>query len=160
MKPVPPADDALACQAVFFEWAESYDLKDWKRLESCLAPVLEEDYRSLGGPHNTDTPASKFVSYISRPDLLGNPRTKTQHLLGASKWEKTSDTEIVGHHQIRAGHQKYTDDTCQVAQYQGFAYGTNTYTYKKIDGLWKLAGLGIGVRWATGDMEKIIPPSS
>ena len=32
--------DILACQDALFEWAESYDTKDWNRLSKCIAPVL------------------------------------------------------------------------------------------------------------------------
>lgn len=32
--------DILGCQAALFEWAESYDTKDWDRLARCLAPTL------------------------------------------------------------------------------------------------------------------------
>lgn len=32
--------DITACETVLFEWAESYDGKDWERLERCIAPSL------------------------------------------------------------------------------------------------------------------------
>jgi hypothetical protein len=32
--------DVLGCQAAAFEWAESFDSKDWDRLFKCLAPTL------------------------------------------------------------------------------------------------------------------------
>ena len=32
--------DVLGCQAALYEWAESYDTKDWNRLSKCIAPVL------------------------------------------------------------------------------------------------------------------------
>ena len=28
------------CQAALFEWAESFDTKDWTRLAGCVAPTL------------------------------------------------------------------------------------------------------------------------
>jgi scytalone dehydratase len=30
----------MACQAACFEWADSYDSKDWERLSKCIAPTL------------------------------------------------------------------------------------------------------------------------
>jgi len=30
----------MGCQTACFEWADSYDSKDWKRLEKCIAPTL------------------------------------------------------------------------------------------------------------------------
>lgn len=32
--------DVIACHAVAFEWAESFDSKDWDRLSSCVASSL------------------------------------------------------------------------------------------------------------------------
>lgn len=32
--------DIAGCQVVLFEWAESYDSKDWDRLVKCVAPTL------------------------------------------------------------------------------------------------------------------------
>jgi hypothetical protein len=32
--------DIVGCQAALFEWAESYDTKDWERLGKCITPTL------------------------------------------------------------------------------------------------------------------------
>lgn len=32
--------DVVGCQAAVFEWAESYDTKDWERLAQCVTPTL------------------------------------------------------------------------------------------------------------------------
>jgi hypothetical protein len=32
--------DVVGCQAAVFEWAESYDTKDWQRLAECVTPTL------------------------------------------------------------------------------------------------------------------------
>jgi len=32
--------DILGCQAACYDWADSYDSKDWKKLEGCIAPTL------------------------------------------------------------------------------------------------------------------------
>ncbi len=32
--------DVADCQAAMFEWAESFDTKDWDRLSKCIAPTL------------------------------------------------------------------------------------------------------------------------
>jgi hypothetical protein len=32
--------DVVGCQAALYEWAESFDSKDWDRLSKCLAPSL------------------------------------------------------------------------------------------------------------------------
>lgn len=159
MNTTPSAVDALACQGVFFEWAESYDLKDWKRLEACLAPVIEVDYSSMGGHGAVETPATSFIANISRRDRLGDPVLKTQHFLGASKWEQTSDTEIIGHHQLIASHLQYIDETFRTPRYEGVAHGTNVFKYKKLGDQWKLAGMLIYKRWMVGDVEKMFQSS-
>lgn len=32
--------DILGCQTALYEWAESYDTKDWDRVSKCIAPTL------------------------------------------------------------------------------------------------------------------------
>lgn len=32
--------DIFGCLEALYEWAESYDTKDWDRLAKCLAPTL------------------------------------------------------------------------------------------------------------------------
>ena len=39
--------DVLGCQAALFDWAESYDSKDWDRLSKCIAPTLRVGLFSL-----------------------------------------------------------------------------------------------------------------
>lgn len=39
-KPLIHQTDVLGCQAAQYEWAESYDTKDWERLSKCIAPTL------------------------------------------------------------------------------------------------------------------------
>ena len=37
--------DVLQCQEALFEWAESFDTKDWDRLGKCIAPTLYVSFR-------------------------------------------------------------------------------------------------------------------
>lgn len=39
--------EVLGCQAALFEWAESYDTKDWDRLSKCIAPILRVSLSAL-----------------------------------------------------------------------------------------------------------------
>lgn len=92
----------------------------------------------------------------SSPHFLGNKRIKTQHLVGgASKWIKISQTEITGHHQMRVAHQRYADDDLKSVQFQGHAYGKGKMHYRKVDGVWKFAGLEPDIRWTEFDHDKI-----
>ena len=51
-------------------------------------------------------PADEFVKLVSGPTVLGDPDLKTQHFVGASRWERVSADEVVGYHQLRVPHQK------------------------------------------------------
>lgn len=100
-------------------------------------------------------PAADFLAMISSPSVLGDPTLKTQHFCGASKWELTSATEAIGWHQLRVPHQKYTDETLSTVAVKGHAHSTNKHWYRKIDGVWKFAGLAPDIRWFEYDFDKV-----
>jgi scytalone dehydratase len=88
----------------------------------------------------------------SNPYLLGNVFVKTQHFVGgAKKWTKASDTSITGHHQMRVAHQKYEDEGLTRVALKGHAHGIATVLYRKIDDVWKFAG----IEWSEYDYDKI-----
>lgn len=103
-------------------------------------------------------PAEEFVALASNGHFLGNPRIKTQHFIGASKWVQTGDEEMVGYHQMRVAHQKYRDDDLKEVQYQGHAHGKATVHYRLCEGVWKFAGLVPDIRWSEHDYDKIFGP--
>jgi scytalone dehydratase len=100
-------------------------------------------------------PASEFITMASDPKVLGNPLLKTQHFIGGTKWEKVSEDEIIGWHQLRVPHQKYTDETMSEVAVKGHAHSTNQHWYKKVDGEWKFAGLNPEIRWSEFDFDKV-----
>ncbi|KAH9899122.1 scytalone dehydratase [Xylariomycetidae sp. FL2044] len=148
-------EDFLGLEACVVEWADSYDSKDWDRLRKCIAPTLRIDYRSFAGKYWPDMPADEFIQTISDPLMLGDPLLKTQHFIGGTSYEKVSDTEVVGTHQLRVPHQRYTDATRTAVAVKGHAHSTNTHWYRKIDGVWKFAGLNPDIRWSEYDFEKV-----
>lgn len=91
----------------------------------------------------------------SDPKVLGNPRLKTQHFVGISKWVQTNEAEITGYHQMRVAHQKYTDDTMTEVAAKGHAHGKATVWYRKVGGTWKFAGIQPDIRWSEYDHDKI-----
>ena len=99
--------------------------QDWARLRKCIAPTLRIDYRSFLNKLWEAMPAEEFVAMVSDPKVLGDPRLMTQHFQGASKWEKVSDDEIIGYHQLRVPHQKYTDETRSAVALKGHAHSSN-----------------------------------
>ena len=105
-------------------------------------------------------PASKFLEMATSRDFLGDPRVKTQHLLGASSWKKISEDFVIGHHQLRAAHQVYTDETLTTVKLKGHSHATNEHYYRRDkDGVWKFAGLKPTVRWNEYDFQKVFAGS-
>lgn len=113
------------------------------------------DYRSFLDKLWEALPADEYVAMASDPHVLGDPLLKTQHFIGSSKWEKVSDTEAIGWHQLRVPHQKYTDETKTAVAVKGHAHGTNQHWYKKVDGKWKFAGLAVEIKWGEFDLDKV-----
>ncbi|KEY72285.1 hypothetical protein S7711_00283 [Stachybotrys chartarum IBT 7711] len=149
-------EDVLGCQEALYEWAESYDTKDWDRLANCVAPVLRIDYRAFMNALWEAMPADEFVQMASNPHFLGNKRIKTQHFVGgAVRWIKSSETEIVGRHQMRVAHQKYDDDALTHVAVKGHGHGMATVWYRRVDDVWKFAGIEPGIRWSEYDHDKI-----
>lgn len=178
--------EVMGCMSACFEWADSYDSKDWERLRKCIAPTLrvcshpflhshlisksksqslysfdkltlnkQVDYRSFLDKMWEAMPSDEFVIMASNPAVLGNPLLKTQHFIGGTKWEKVSDDEIIGWHQLRVPHQKYKDATMKEVAVKGHAHSTNQHWYKKVDGVWKFAGLSPNIRWSEYDFDKV-----
>lgn len=100
-------------------------------------------------------PASDFLAMISDPSVLGNPLLRTQHFVGGSRWEKISNTEVIGHHQLRVPHQVYTNASLKEVKVKGHAHSYNKHWYRKVDGVWKFAGLAPEIRWGEYDFEKV-----
>ena len=100
-------------------------------------------------------PADAFIDMAFDPKFLGNPRLKTQHLVGASKWTKTSETEITGYHQMRVAHQKFADEQMTEVTVKGHAHGKATVWYRKVDSVWKFAGIEPDIRWSEYDHDKV-----
>ena len=100
-------------------------------------------------------PAEEFVQMASDPHVLGDPSLKTQHFIGGTRWEKVSYTDAIGYHQLRVPHQKYTDASCKEVAVKGHAHSFNKHWYKKIDGVWKFAGLAPEIRWFEYDFDKV-----
>ncbi|EHY59741.1 Scytalone dehydratase [Exophiala dermatitidis] len=148
-------EDYQGCLTAYFEWAEAYDSKDWDRLRRIVAPTVRIDYRSFLNKLWPAMPAEEYIAMVSDPKVLGDKRLMTQHFCGASKWEKVSDDEIIGYHQLRVPHQKYTDETRTKVLVKGHAHSSNTHWYRKIDGVWKFAGLNPDIRWSEYDFDKV-----
>ncbi|KAI6349463.1 succinate dehydrogenase flavoprotein subunit [Pyricularia grisea] len=150
-----PPTDFLGLQTCVYEWADSYDSKDWDRLRKVIAPTLRIDYRSFLDKLWEAMPAEEFVAMISSKLVLGDPTLRTQHFIGGTRWEKVSDDEVIGYHQLRVPHQRYKDTTLKEVTMKGHAHSANLHWYKKVDGVWKFAGLKPDIRWGEFDFDRI-----
>ncbi|KFY92186.1 hypothetical protein V500_04273 [Pseudogymnoascus sp. VKM F-4518 (FW-2643)] len=158
-------EEHLALSALLFNWADSYDSKDWERLSRILAPVLLIDYTQVSGESYPAMAAESFVAMMSSPGFLGDPLLKTQHLLGACEWEKVNDDYVIARQQLRAGHLRFEDETHKVEKQRGHSHATNEFYFKKtwiedVEGgqgrwEWRWAGLKPVVRWNEYDFETI-----
>lgn len=100
-------------------------------------------------------PANDFVDLMSEPKFLGDPLVFTQHFLGGSKYMKVSENEVTGYHQLRAAHQRYTGLDLKTVEAKGHGHCVIRHDYKKIDGIWKFAGLRPTVRWNEFEFDKV-----
>jgi scytalone dehydratase len=134
--------------------------QDWSRLQSIIAPTLFVDYTAIGKSRWEAMPASDFMAMVTDDDFLGDPTIQTQHLIGASRWVKMSDSFVIGIHQLRAAHQVYTDAELKVIKLRATSHATNEHYYRKMpDGVWKFAGLKPTVRWNEAGFEKVFKGS-
>lgn len=149
-------EEWLALSELNFEWGDSYDDKDWERLAKIVAPTLMVDYTEVkAGHYFAAMPAAEYLGHMSSPGFLGDPLVSTQHHIGASKFVKIDDDYVIGHHQIRAAHQRYTDETRTTVEAKGHGHATIMHHYRRFDGVWKFAGLRPRVRWNEFEFEKI-----
>jgi scytalone dehydratase len=100
-------------------------------------------------------PSEEYIGMASNPNVLGDPLLMTQHFIGASRWEKVSDDEAIGYHQLRVPHQRWTDATRTAVAIKGHAHSHNTHWYKKVNGVWKFAGLNPDIRWGEYDFDNV-----
>ncbi|KAI4201745.1 MAG: hypothetical protein LQ346_002107 [Caloplaca aetnensis] len=149
------APDYLSLSEITFEWGDSYDAKDWRRLRAILAPTLMVDYTEVNGHKWEAMSAEEFVGIMSHVGFVGDPLVHTQHHIGASKWEKVSEEEAVGFHQLRAAHQRYTASDRRLVENKGHGHAIIKLLYRRIDGEWKLRGLRPTIRWNEFEAERI-----
>lgn len=94
-----------------------------------------------------EVPSEQYVQTADANHLV----VTTQHLIGGvAKWEKTAD-EIKATFQIRVAKVKWRDQKCADEVARANAHGVCTVPYRKIDGVWKVAGLKPHIAWVLGD---------
>ncbi|UKZ94641.1 uncharacterized protein TrAFT101_009496 [Trichoderma asperellum] len=148
--------DYLAIRNIAFEWAESYDTKDWDRLQKCLAPSVRLDFRSLHGALHENLSPGEYSTILF--GMIGDKRLKTQHLLGGSQWERLNDGAIRVAYQIRVAHQRYVDESLGRVANKGHGHGVTTHWYRKFNEVWKLEGVAPKLEWDEYDIFGTLAP--
>lgn len=113
------------------------------------------DYTNVTGQKWEAMQPDEYIAMVSDEGFMGDPLVQMQHLVGMSKWEKHSDDFIVGHHQLRVGTVRFRDATQTAEEMKGHSHASNTHYYRKVDGVWKFAGLRPEVRWNEYDFEHV-----
>lgn len=137
---------------------QSYDRKDWDSLRQILAPSVRLDFRSLQGELHEQLSPESFAAIIADKKLLGDEELKSQHFIGATKWELLGDGSIKVENQIRVAHQRYTDKDLSTVKNKGHAHGVTTHWYRKIDGVWKLEAVEPRLEWFEYDLFGTLNP--
>jgi scytalone dehydratase len=154
------ASDYLAIRNIAFEWAESYDTKDWERLRKILAPSINLDFRTLRGELHLGITPEQFVTILSDKKLLGDNEMKTQHFLGGSKFECFDDGSVLVDNQIRVAHQRYTDEAMTAVVNKGHAHAHIQHRFRKFEGSWKLEGVTPAIYWTEYDLFGTLHPEN
>ena len=129
--------------------------KSWDKLKKILGPSVRLDFRSINGVLEESLTPEQFAALISSKKVIGDPRVKTQHLLGGSDWSESDDGTVQVWWQLRVAHQRYEDLEHTSVAFRGHAHGSVTHRFKKIDGSWKLSGVRPEMYWTEHDFDKI-----
>jgi scytalone dehydratase len=84
-------------------------------------------------------PKADFLKRATNPTNLGG-LIDCSHIIGSSQYEKLSDNEALGHHQIYVRYVRWTDDEKKTVEVASEGLIIMTHSYEKFDGGWKLVG--------------------
>lgn len=135
---------------------ESYDNKEWDRLKAILAPSIRVDYSAVGGECKENVTPDDFTGVVA--GFIADKRVKSQHFLGAQKWEAQDDGAVHISSQIRAAHQRYADESLAAVISHGHGHGVTQIWCRKYDGVWKLEGMKVAVNWIEYDLAGTLAP--
>lgn len=76
--------DFLGLSAAAFEWADSYDSKDWDRLRKCIAPTLRVSWPAFAGSLTTLRFCLGSAAFTTVTFLLTRNRSTTVRSLVSS----------------------------------------------------------------------------
>jgi scytalone dehydratase len=170
--------DWLALSRITFEWADSYDSKQFDRMEKILAPKVtvrsqgktspsflqsgysdiptkKLDYSEAFGTVYRDMPASSFVKMSSNPNRLGGIVDCIHHV-GASKYDRTGPDTVTGYHQVRTEYKRWKTMEKKEVEATGQGLTIMLHYYQRVNGEWKLAGVKPLTRSNEFNFERIM----
>lgn len=92
-------EDYLALSRITFEWADSYDSKQFDRLEAILAPEVTLDYSEAFSQKPVTMSREAFMKLSDHPNRLGGIVDCIHHI-GGSKYDRTGPDTVTGYHQV------------------------------------------------------------
>ena len=101
-------------------------------------------------------PRDEFIDTMRRYGFVGDPLIKTQHQIGASKWQKENDDYVIGYHQLRAAHQRYSAADMRTIENEGNGHSLVQMFYRRLQGEWKIAGMKPTVRLIICNRARIL----
>ena len=82
-----------------YDWAESYDSKDFKLFASIMAPTVTLDYTEGWGQPPVTLQSAELIKLLSSENSIGG-LVDGMHVIGGSKYDRTSEDEVVGSIQV------------------------------------------------------------
>ncbi|PVH83858.1 NTF2-like protein [Cadophora sp. DSE1049] len=154
--------DYIAITQLARTLVDGYDRKDRARLLAAFAPHFTTDYRgALKGVSKRQYTPEDFVDECLSPGLLGDPRVRTQHLLGLPYFKSVTEDKIVVEWQQIASHGlRATDsdpeDNNALIEYHVGVRSYLEHEYVKIDGKWKVAYITPSALYSPGEVSKVL----
>jgi len=149
----------LALSRLTFEWADAYDSKDFARLAAILAPTVTLDYSEAFGQKPMTMSRDDFMKLSNNENRLGGIVDCIHHI-GGSKYDRTGSDSVTGYHQVRTEYKRWKTMEKKEVEATGQGLTLMVHWYKKIDGVWKLAGTKPGGRMNDFNFDNIFTEAS
>ncbi|HLO15163.1 MAG TPA: nuclear transport factor 2 family protein [Anaerolineales bacterium] len=130
--------DRFEIQEVVARFANSFDIKDWSRLESCFTESLYTDYSDLRGTPPQTITASEYVK-LRRESL---DHLKLHHLVSNYEIAFTDSSTATCHASMIVWRRSDTEEFTSHCSY--------IFQLSKQESVWKISGITQNVLWNEG----------
>lgn len=130
--------DRFEIQEVVARFANSFDIKDWSRLESCFTESLYTDYSDLRGTPPQTITASEYVK-LRRESL---DHLKLHHLVSNYEIAFTDSSTATCHASMIVWRRSDTEELTSHCSY--------IFQLSKQEADWKISGITQNVLWNEG----------